>query len=190
LRAMTITSRGQLQVWVDGKPQAATKLGQPGQWRVAVADPSPDCVVVALRILQDRGCYGGAALPEPIALECGPGVTTPGDWSQTDGLASYSGGAWYRKGFTLTAEQAAGKVTLDLGQVIASAEVRVNGKAAGIRVAPPWTLDISPLVQPGVNRVEVLVYNTLANHYLTIPTRYRGSPVSGLLGPVQLEIGR
>jgi hypothetical protein len=27
----------------------------------------------------------------------------------------------------------------------------------------------------------------LANHYGTIPTNYRGSPVSGLFGPVMIE---
>jgi hypothetical protein len=37
-------------------------------------------------------------------------------------------------------------------------------------------------------RSEVCVYNTLANHYTTIPTQYRGSTLSGLLGPVQLEM--
>ena len=98
-----------------------------------------------------------------------------------------SGGAWYRKGVTLSAELAARHLTLDLGDVVASAEVRVNGRAAGIRPAPPWRFDITPFVQPGENRIEVLVYNTLANHYSTIPTRYRGSAVSGLLGPVRIE---
>jgi hypothetical protein len=43
-------------------------------------------------------------------------------------------------------------------------------------------------VRRGQNRIEVLVYNTLANHYQTIPTRYRGSALSGLLGPVSLEV--
>jgi hypothetical protein len=43
-------------------------------------------------------------------------------------------------------------------------------------------------VKPGENRIEVLVFNTLANHYLTIPTRYRGELTSGLLGPVTLEV--
>jgi hypothetical protein len=33
----------------------------------------------------------------------------------------------------------------------------------------------------------VLVYNTLSNHYQTIPSNYRGSPVSGLMGPVHLR---
>lgn len=52
----------------------------------------------------------------------------------------------------------------------------------------PWTVDVTELVQSGENRIETLVFNTLANHYATIPTRYRGSPRSGLIGPVQIEI--
>ena len=58
---------------------------------------------------------------------------------------------------TLTPEQVRGEVTLDLGKVVATAEVRVNGQMAGIRVAPPWRVDISKQVKPGENRIEVLV---------------------------------
>ena len=47
-------------------------------------------VTVLLRIQQERGCYGGAALPEPIKLDCGQGQFALGDWSQNDGLLSYS----------------------------------------------------------------------------------------------------
>jgi len=72
--------------------------------------------------------------------------------------------------------------------VVASAEVHVNGKLVATRLAPPWKVDVTKFVRPGANRMEVLVYNTLANHYQTIPTRYRGSAVSGLLGPVSLEV--
>jgi hypothetical protein len=89
---------------------------------------------------------------------------------------------------TLTPEQSHGGISIDLGKVVASAEVRVNGQLAGIRVAPPWRVDISQQVKPGENRIEVLVFNTLANHYVTIPTRYRGELTSGLLGPVTLEV--
>jgi len=99
----------------------------------------------------------------------------------------YSGGAWYRKTVVLTAEQARGAITLDLGKVVASAEVRVNGKPAGVRsrrhAGGHFTLR-----QTRRQPIEVLVYNTLANHYLTIPTNYRGDPTSGLLGPVTLEV--
>ncbi len=59
-----------------------------------------------------------------------------------------------------------------------------------MRVAPPWRFEVGNLVRSGDNLLEVLVCNTLANHYLTIPTRYRGSPLSGLLGPVRLVVGR
>lgn len=111
-----------------------------------------------------------------------------GDWAKAGVLETYSGGAWYRKSVSLTAEQAAQRVMLDLGRVVASAEVRVNGRPAGIKVSPPWKLDITKLVKTGDNRIEVLVCNTLANHYVTIPTHYRGSTESGLIGPVCLEI--
>jgi hypothetical protein len=101
-------------------------------------------------------------------------------------LETYSGGAWYRKTFHIPAGNTGGLTTLDLGEVAASAEVRVNGQTAGIKVAPPWKLDISAFVKPGENRIEILVCNTLANHYVTIPTHYRGSTLSGLLGPVTI----
>jgi hypothetical protein len=187
LRAMTLTARGKVQAWADGKECRVSRGEGREPLRVELPTPAEGCVVVALRIEQERGCYGGAALPEFIQLDCGPGKFAAGDWSKNDGLAAYSGGAWYRKSVTHTAEQLKGAVTLDLGAVAASAEVRINGQPAGIKVAPPWTLDVTKLLKPGENKIEILVCNTLANHYLTVPTRYRGSPVSGLLGPVVLK---
>jgi hypothetical protein len=183
LRALTVPGHGEARVWADGK-ELEPRAGR----RFVVARPSLSPVTVAVRVAQERGSYGGAALPDPIRLDCGPGTFPPGDWSDNDGLASYSGGAWYRRTVTLTEEQAQGQVILDLGGVVASAEVRINGQPAGIRVAPPWTVDVSTHVRAGENRIEILVYNTLANHYSTIPTRYRGSPLSGLLGPVSLRL--
>jgi hypothetical protein len=180
LRSMSVRSAGTVRAWADGKELRATPSG-----RLAVPRASPFPVKVAVRVEQDRGSYGGAGLAEPIRLDCGPGRIAPGDWSRIDGLASYSGGAWYRKSVDIPA---AARVVLDLGGVVSTAEVHVNGKPAGTRVSPPWALDISALVRPGRNRIEVLVYNTLANHYGTIPTRYRGKPTSGLLGPVSLRL--
>jgi hypothetical protein len=179
---MSLATGGKVQAWADGQPMAARSAG-----RFRVVRPSAEPVTVLLKIEQERGSYGGAAFTEPIRLECGAGSFAAGDWSKNDGLASYSGGAWYRKTVTLPAAR---RVLLDLGRVAASAEVRVNGKEAGVRVASPWTLDISSLAKPGENRIEILVCNTLANHYSTVPTRFRGSPLSGLLGPVRVMIER
>lgn len=181
LRALTVTARGRVEAWAGDTP-----LTSAGNGTFTLPQSATRPVTVRLRIEQERGFYGGAALPEPIKLDCGPGELSLGDWSQNEGLSAYSGGAWYRRTFSVSAAQAAGRVALDLGSVVASAEVRVNGRLAGIRVAPPWTFDLSTLVTPGANRLEVLVYNTLANHYATIPTRYRGEARSGLLGPVIL----
>ncbi|MHB9005390.1 MAG: alpha-L-fucosidase [Limisphaerales bacterium] len=183
LRAMTLIAQGTVQAWADGQPLRAV-----GNERMEVVTPSPRAVVVALRVVPRIGISGGAVFPDPVRLECDPGAAALGDWSKAGVLESYSGGAWYRKTVTLTPEQARGGITLDLGKVVATAEVRVNGEPAGIRVAPPWRVDISKQVQSGENRIEVLVFNTLANHYLTIPTRYRGESTSGLLGPVTLEV--
>jgi hypothetical protein len=72
--------------------------------------------------------------------------------------------------------------------VIATAEVLVNGKTAGVRVASPWRVEATGLLKAGENTIEVLVYNTLANHYQTIPSNYRGNPVSGLIGPVTVDL--
>jgi hypothetical protein len=177
LRAFKVVARGRVQAWADDQPLN-------GKSKFTIPHPSAASVTVSLRIEQDRGCYAGAALLEPILLDCGPGRMALGDWSKNEGLLSYSGGAWYRKKVTIPA---ASKVLLNLEEVFASAEIRINGKLVGVKVSPPWKLDITRFVKVGENRLEVLVCNTLTNHYTTIPTRYRGRTTSGLLGPVQME---
>jgi hypothetical protein len=178
LRAITVPSQGNVQVLIGDKPLEKTATGG-----FKLAQPLDKPATVLVRIEQARGSYGGAALLGPIKLDCGTGSFPLGDWSKNEGLASYSGGAWYRKTVSIPAGKS---VTLDLGSLTASAELKVNGKPVGVRVSPPWTFDISEFVKPGENRIEVLVCNTLANHYSTVPTKYRGSPISGLLGPVQI----
>lgn len=192
LRAMTATVRGKVQAWADGnlfrvEKQEVLTSGAI-RYSLQLENPISPTAKVALRIEHQRGCYGGAALPEPISLECGSGSMAVGDWSADTVLESYSGGACYRKTVSLTSEQIRNKVLLNMGDVVATAEVHINSRLAGIRVAPPWKVDVSELVKPGENRVEIIVYNTPANHYLTIPTRYRGSLRAGLFGPVNLEI--
>lgn len=183
LQAMTVTAQGTVEAWMDGRPMRAASPG-----RFEATTPSEPATLVALRVVPATGVSGGAVFPEPIRLECGPGTGEIGDWSRMGALECYSGGAWYRTTVKLTGLRPQSTYVLDLGNVVATAEVRVNGQVAGIRVAPPWRVDISKQVHAGDNRIEILVFNTLANHYVTIPTNYRGELTSGLLGPVQLEI--
>jgi hypothetical protein len=194
LRGITMVVRGTPSVWIDGRPVMVTKGdrgdGVSTRYRIALPHPMRSPAKVAIRVAQERGVYGGAAFPEPVVFDCaGGGTMGLGDWSRIEGLASYSGGAWYRKTVKVEGAKVGGRVVLDLGQVSSSAEVRVNGRRAGVKLAPPFRVDISGLVKSGENRVEVLVYSALSNHYSTIPTKYLRASPSGLLGPVRLLMG-
>ena len=103
-------------------------------------------------------------------------------------LQHYSGGIRYKKTFNLTARQSEGRVTLDLGEVIATCELLVNSKPVGVLINSPFIADISEYIQPGTNYIDLLVYNTLSNQYQTTPSPYKGNPRSGLEGPVEIKI--
>jgi hypothetical protein len=98
-------------------------------------------------------------------------------------------------------------VRLDLGSVGEVAEVRVNGRPAGVAWKRPYVLDVTGLVRPGQNSIEVRVTNLLINRLLGMgPPDYsalrkqfgerfpdpqewkvaRQPVASGLLGPVSL----
>lgn len=174
--------RGKVEAWLDGQP-----MTDAGRGRFVATKSAANAAVVALRVTPETGRSGGAAIPEPVAVETdGKGVMALGDWSRQGILNNYSGGVRYSTRFTLTGQEAKTGMAVDLGRVAATAEVLVNGRKAGVRVAPPWRVDVAGLVKEGENTLEVLVYNTLANHYQTIPSNYRGNPVSGLIGPVNL----
>ncbi len=192
LRGLSFRAFGSPRVWIDGVEQTVVEgpVQKEGcrEYRVGLNQPVPGIAQVAVRLKQERGYYGGAAIPEPISLNCAPGRISPGDWSKIDGLACYSGGAWYRTSVTLRSDQLKRRAELDLGNLVSSAEVHINGQPVGVRMAPPWKFDVDSLLHEGPNRIEVLVYNTAGNHYATIPTRYHGTTVSGLLGPVILRM--
>jgi len=180
-QAIRLKAHGDVEAWIDGEPMTGK-----GEGRFETIKPVKEAAVVALRIEPKAGFSGGAIIPQPVIVETDEGTMPLGDWAQMGVLNNYSGGVCYSTTISLTDEQAEGKVEIDLGRVVATAEVKINGKKAGVRVAPPWRLNISGLLQAGDNKIEVVVYNTLANHYQTIPSRYRGSPESGLFGPVRL----
>ena len=195
LQGMTVTARGRIQVWINGKeargverePERGGDHSEGAMtFHVRIDQPQDTSVKVAFRVSQARGCYGGATFPEPILMDCGSGKIQLGDWSEIDGLSSYSGAAKYSIRFALTKDEAGRQGVLDLGDVAASAEIRLNGNMAGTMVAPPWKIGVTDHLRVGENKLEVTICNTLANHYETIPTNYRGNPRSGLMGPVRL----
>lgn len=190
LKSMTIRVNGKVNIWIDGKSgkfRQITYASAPAI-QVEMKDAIPGKSIVAIRVEQTRGDYNGAAFPEPVLLTCEKGIAKTGDWAQGSVLENYSGSAWYRKKIILSEEQSKSEVMLDLGKVVATAEIHVNDSVAGILVTAPWKVNITNWIRKGENKIEILVYNTLANHYLTIPTKYRGGSLkSGLIGPVKLE---
>ncbi|MEG1886212.1 MAG: glycosyl hydrolase [Alistipes sp.] len=140
-----------------------------------------------IEVTEPWGYAGGSVIDGPVKQVCGEGLIPIGDWSQIDGLTAYSGGAWYRTTCILDGQQAQTRVELDLGKVISTAEVWVNGRKVGCRLSAPWRMDITEQVVVGENKIEVFVCNTAANHYLSTPTAYRGEITSGILGPVTIE---
>lgn len=171
-----------VQAWVGGVPVPV----QNGI--VSLPQVRAEASTVALRVRQRTGVYAGAAFTEPVTFHCEEGVIGLGDWTSA-GLASYSGIGVYGVNVTLDAEQAAHRVHLELGRVRSAVEVLVNGRSAGVKIAAPFTIDITEQVQVGVNRIDIEVANTLANHMSTYPTRwvFEGQTESGLIGPVRLR---
>ena len=188
--AIEITLRGTLlSANIAGAEAEVARVD--GGYRVKPRLANAGVAALTLKVAHEPGFIGGAAFTEPMRLTCGKGKISLGNWALiADGLRFYSGGAIYEKTFTLTKEQAAASATLDLGRVGACCGVSVNGGAEKVLCCPPWRVEIDGLKE-GENALRVTVYNTLNNHYQTIPTRYRTTvenEPSGLIGPVRLEI--
>lgn len=118
--------------------------------------------------------------------------------SQDNRISAFAGTAAYRATFEAKSEKNGNDWTLDLGVVHDLAEVIVNGKSAGVVWTAPFSLDITKLVKPGKNSLEILVTNTwhnwrLANKFVPMQHSWASRGLSeppmpgGLIGPVVLS---
>jgi len=165
---------GETTVWLDGTEVVGEHL-PPGR-------------ELLIRVHPTDGRTGGALWDGPAEFDCGDGTISVGPWDRF-GLGSYSGGVSYHREVHL---HEPAEVVLDLGAVRGTAEVEVNGRAAGVRIWSPYRFDLTGLVRDGVNHLTVTVFNTLGPLLDdTSPTAgvYAGQRVSGLLGPVRLCTG-
>jgi hypothetical protein len=125
------------------------------------------------------------------------------------GIRYYSGSAVYRKEFTYDPGKAAstGSVQqryLNLGVVkdVGIANVTLNGRNLGVLWTPPYRIDITGILRPGNNVLEIEVINSWRNRLVGdrgLPAEKRFTKTniairpewtlleSGLLGPVMLE---
>lgn len=168
------------RVTVSGKEETPHREGE--QYTVAIPCECDNVSEVVVEILPASGAYESAL--DIVYVDCTKGSMEPGDWARIDALACYSGGARYTKRLCLPASR---RLILDLGEVGCSAEVFVGGESAGVCMLPPYRFDLSRWAGCGEQEITVEVYNTLYNHYRTIPTQYnKQAQPSGLLGPIRL----
>jgi hypothetical protein len=121
------------------------------------------------------------------------------DWSMNDKLQNFSGRGQYTTTFTVPASLLAShrRIVLDLGDVKEVAEININGKPGPRLLLRPYRADVTSLLQPGENTLQITVVNTLFNalsaqgksaNYLPETTNTEnGLLPSGLIGPVRLE---
>ncbi|MGI6707238.1 MAG: glycosylhydrolase-like jelly roll fold domain-containing protein [Clostridia bacterium] len=109
-----------------------------------------------------------------------------GNLNTPQGLPRFSGTLAYEKAFVW--ESSTKVVTLDLGEVGETAEVWVNGQAAGVRITPPYVFDISDLLVKGKNTIRVEVTNTLVYQEHDFLSGFQPIYPSGLIGPVRLLV--
>ncbi len=181
IKEMTIPA-GSATIWVNGIKQT----GNNGI--VKIMNPPVDAADVVIRLKMEQGKYAGAAFEKPVQIKLGGGKIKSGLW-ENYALPTYSGIGVYKQMISFDKEEAGRDITIDLGEVYVAAEVFINGRSAGVRVAAPYKFNISEYVKKGNNEIEIRVANTLAPHY-SLPKRalHPGPVKSGLIGPVSLRI--
>jgi len=92
------------------------------------------------------------------------------DWTThpQEGIKHYSGIAVYKKSFDLPLSATAGshKLYLDLGEVKNMSRIRLNGKELGVVWTAPWKVDITRVVKPKGNELEIEVANLWPNRLI------------------------
>jgi hypothetical protein len=218
-RTATIAGHGQAQAWdlTTGEIHAisgATAEGDSVRFALALGPYEAKVVVVG-------PLPSGVAAPEP-SLVAGTTLTElGGDWTldlngkqvttplkswEALGTTSFAGPATYRKQFTVAAAPAGKRLFLEIADVHEYAKVKLNGKELEAHAWQPFRWDVTSVVKPGANDLEVEVRTSgggrggfeapppppvAAGAPPTAAAAGRGRgnatpAVSGLLGPVRL----
>ncbi len=173
----------------DGKP-----AGRP------VKMPAPTQIVAQIAVGENGWKFHGVGIgpgsqPETIDMEL-PNLV---DWTMTERLKNFSGRGQYTTTFTVPATLLGShhRIMLDLGDVKDVAEISINGKPGPVLLLRPYRANVTPLLQPGENTLQITVVNALfnalsvrgpsANYSPEETNTANGLLPSGLIGPVRLE---
>ena len=148
-----------LTAWKAGQYELKTSSGRTLSCPVAsVPEPQEIAGPWELKFPPGGGATQDVTLPKLVS------------WSEhgEPGVKYFSGTAVYRKVFALPAAMHSpqSKIFLDLGNVQVIAGVKLNGRDLGILWKPPYRLDITAAVKPGLNRLVVGVTNLWINRMI------------------------
>ncbi len=166
-------------IYINGQPVEATPVRSQIDSQMQAVEITPFLQrgenLIALRLVvtgPTDGLLDLVKLVGDLQVEAGPGgepaLTTPkpacqpADWT-TQGFPFYSGVGSYQTGFHLPADFAGKRVFLHPRLYDDTLEVLVNGQSAGVQLWPPYEIEITDLLRPGENALELRVANTLVN---------------------------
>lgn len=104
--------------------------------------------------------------------------------SGPDSLPRFTGTFRYETEFEWDDSRAG--ALLDLGDVYETAEVWLNGEHAGVRICPPYRLEIDGLLKKGKNTLVIEVTNTLVKEQRDFLSSFAQQEPGGLIGPVRV----
>jgi hypothetical protein len=157
------------EFWNEGGKVTMTSR-YPGRYTVLYGNSSK-------QVFADSEPHPAAcAVAGPWTVQFQPGRGAPGkaefvelvDWSRhaDPAIRYFSGTASYQTEFGWTPPAGGYRYTLGLGEVQVMAEVRLNGKELGVLWKPPYAVDVTKVLKPGTNKLEVKVTNLWPNRLI------------------------
>lgn len=165
----------------DRLPEAVVRRRDDGKLCLVAREPGEYELVSASGRAQKVNV---TAPPPPLKIDGPWTVSFPQGWGAPEsvtldrliswtehpdaGVKYFSGTATYQTTFDAPRLLADGgrRVSLDLGDVQAIAQVKLNGRDLGILWKPPFTVDVTGRIRPGRNDLEVRVTNLWPNRLI------------------------
>ena len=183
-RTATIEGHGAVQDWdlATGKihPMLGTTAGQahsvraplvlgPYEAKVIVVGPLPRGVAAAEPSFASGDTFADLNGDWKLDLN-GQQITTPIKPWQELGATSFAGPATYSLQFTTTAPPKGKRVYLEIADVHDYAHVTLNGKEVGARSFQPYRWDVTGVLRPGANDLQIEVYASVSQTPVGAPT--------------------
>ena len=164
---------GALELVRDAKGGLEATVWQPGSYAVQAADGR-------------RSQFSVTSVPGPLEIVGPWELSFPPDWGAPErvllqklipwnthsdpDVRHFSGTGTYRATFPWQPATAfnprSSKVFLDLGRVAVMAEVKLNGQDLGIMWKPPFRAEVTGVLKPGPNELEIKVVNLWINRQI------------------------